>query len=101
MLIGAVTYIVAAVMKLRMKMIKATTSHGTYYLIDEENMRAMRVRPENRQDVYQNAEGWFDIFYWTGATVGEGMIFFLYPTPENPFDYQKSTVVVSIEEYNE
>jgi hypothetical protein len=97
-LIGAVTYIVAAVMKLRMKMIKATTSHGTYYLIDQENMKAMRVRPENREDVHQNVEGWFDIFYWTGATVGEGMIFFLYPTPENPFDYQKSTPVVSIEE---
>jgi hypothetical protein len=85
-------------MKLRMKMIKVTTSHGTYYLIDKENMRAMRVRPENRQDVYQNVEGWFDIFYWTGAEVGKGMIFFLYPTPENLFDYQKSTVVVSIEE---
>lgn len=79
-------------------MIKATTIHGTYYLIDEDNMKAVRVPPYNKKDVYANAEGWFNFFYWTGAKVGEGMIFFFYPTPENPFDYQKSTVVVSIEE---
>lgn len=97
-MIGAVTYIVVAAMKLRMKMIKATTSHGTYYLIDEENMKAIRVPPSNKEDVYANTEGWFNFFHWTGAKVGEGMMFYLAPTPENPFDYQKSTVVVSVED---
>lgn len=88
-------------MNVRVKMIKATTIHGTYYLIDEENMKAIRVPPSNKNDVYANAEGWFNFFDWTGAKVGEGMTFFLDRTPENPFDWQKSTVVVSIEEYNE
>ena len=79
-------------------MIKATTIHGTYYLIDEENGKAIRVPPHDRQDKYANAEGWFSFYTWTGAKVGDGMTFYLDRTPENPFDYQKSTVVVSIEE---
>ena len=83
-------------MKLRMKMIKATTSHGTYYLIDEENMKAIRVRPENRQDVYLNVEGWFDIFNWSGAEIGKQMIFYI--SGNSQFDWQMSTPVVSIEE---
>ena len=32
-------------------MIKATTSHGTYYLIDEENKKAIRVPPYDKKDV--------------------------------------------------
>jgi hypothetical protein len=79
-------------------MIKATTIHGTYYLIDEENMKAIRVPPSNKDDVYANAEGWFNFYKWTGVKVGEGMMFYLDRTPENPFDWQKSTVVVSVEE---
>lgn len=97
-MIGAVTYIVAAAMKLRMKMIKVTTSHGTYYLIDKENMRAMRVRPENRQDVYQNVEGWFSFYELIGPEVGKPMLFYIEKTAHIPFDWQKSTDVVSIEE---
>lgn len=79
-------------------MIKATTIHGTYYLIDEENMKAIRVPPHDKQDKYANTEGWFSFYNWTGAKVGEVMMLYLDRTPENPFDYQKSTVVVSIEE---
>ena len=79
-------------------MIKATTSHGTYYLIDEENKKAIRVPPYDKKDVYANAEGWFSFYDWTGVEVGDGMIFYLERTDHNPFDYQKSTVVVSIEE---
>ena len=79
-------------------MIKATTIHGTYYLVDEGNKKAIRVPPHDRQDKYANAEGWFSFFNWTGAKVGEGMTFYLDRTQENPFDYQKSTVVASIEE---
>jgi len=79
-------------------MIKATTSHGTYYLINEENNKAIRVRPENRQDVYVNAEGWFTFYNWTGAEVGKPMLFYMNKTAQNPFDWQKSTDVVSIEE---
>ena len=79
-------------------MIKATTIHGTYYLIDEDNKRAIRVPPSNKKDVYANAEGWFSFYDWTGVEVGDGMIFYLERTDHNPFDYQRSTVVVSIEE---
>jgi hypothetical protein len=79
-------------------MIKATTIHGTYYLIDEENMRAIRVRPENRQDVYSNTEGWFNYFTFSGAKIGKPMQFYLEYTDHNPFDWQISTPVVSIEE---
>ena len=79
-------------------MIKATTSHGTYYLIDEENMKAIRVPPSNKKDVYANAEGWFNFYEWTGAEVGKPMLFYIEKTAHTPFDWQKSTNVVSIEE---
>lgn len=79
-------------------MIKATTSHGTYYLIDEENKRAIRVPPSDKKDVYANTEGWFYFFNWTGAEIGKSMLFYMDRTAENPFDYQKTTPVVSIEE---
>lgn len=82
-------------------MIKATTSHGTYYLIDEENMKALRVPPEDRQDVYGNVEGWFNYFTFSGAKVGKPMQFYLEYTDHNPFDWQMSTPVTAIEEYNE
>ena len=95
-MIGAVTYIVVAAMKLRMKMIKATTSHGTYYLIDEKNNRAIRVPPENKEDVYLNTEGWFNYSSYSGIGIGKSLFFNIIDHPL--FDYQKSTPVVAIEE---
>lgn len=82
-------------------MIKATTSHGTYYLIDEENRKAVRVPPENKQDVYQNVEGWFNFYNWSGAEVGKAMIFYIEKTTHNHFDFQRSTPVASIEEVDD
>ena len=92
-------------------MLKATTKHGTYYLIDLENMRAMRVRGESRNDMGDDGE-WFD--YWDIQTydydkylnnesplrsepivVGKSIFFYL----TRPFGgYRISTDVVSIEE---
>lgn len=77
-------------------MIKATTSHGTYYVIDEDSNRAIRVPPENRHDVNLNTEGWFKYSSYSGAVIGEKMFFNIFDHPL--FDYQLSTPVVSIEQ---
>lgn len=77
-------------------MIKATTSHGTYYLIDEDNRRAVRVPPQGRQDVYPNTEGWFHYASYSGVEVGEKLFFTI--IGDSAFDWQMSTPVVSIEE---
>ena len=91
-------------------MLKVTTSHGTYYLIDEDSKRAMRVRGEGRNDMGDDGE-WFD--YWDmqtydydkylnnkspltseGIVVGKSIFFYL----TRPFGgYRISTDVVSIE----
>jgi len=76
-------------------MIKATTSHGTYYLIDEDNKKAIRVPPENKKDVNLNTEGWFSYSSYFGG-VGSSLVFNIIDHPI--FDYQKSTPVVSIEQ---
>lgn len=78
-------------------MIKATTSHGTYYLIDEENMKAIRVPASDRGQLFTDGD-WFHIRSWTGAEIGKCMYFNL---RNNPYcDWQQSTPVVSIEEYD-
>ena len=77
-------------------MIKAITSHGTYYLIDEENKRAIRVPPENKEDVYLNTKGWFNYSSFLGGGIGECIFFNIVGHPY--FDYQRSSPVVSIEE---
>ncbi len=87
-------------------MIKATTSHGTYYLIDEDNNRAMRVKGEGRNAMWSDDE-WFDYiaaypfdyktFSGIQGEIREGYsIFFL--LNHAPHDYRISTDVVSIEE---
>jgi len=87
-------------------MIKATTQHGTYYLIDDENGRAKRVRGEFRNKMYGDSE-WFDFIgyhpvdrsNWThgesGIEIGKAIFFYL-PRPFG--DWRASTNVVSVEE---
>ena len=92
-------------------MLKAITKHGTYYLIDEDNKRAMRVRGEGRNDMGDDSE-WFD--YWDMQTydydkylsnespltsedivVGKAIFFYL----TDPYGgYRISTDVTAIEE---
>lgn len=79
-------------------MIKATTSHGTYYLIDEENMKAIRVPATSRGQLSTDGD-WFNIRSWSGVEIGKIMYFSLTNNPH--YDWQQSTPVVSIEEYDE
>lgn len=88
-------------------MIKATTSHRTYYLIDEENHRAKRVRAEGRGQMHGDGE-WFDYEYLTTwqnresgeseVEVGKSIMFIL--NGHTVYDWRITTPVVSIEEYD-
>ena len=87
-------------------MIKATTSHGTYYIIDEESRRAKRVRAEGRGNMYGDGE-WFDYEYLTTwqnresgeskVEVGKAILFIL--NSHSAYDWRTTTKVVSVEEY--
>lgn len=87
-------------------MIKATTNHGTYYLIDRENGRAKRIKAEGRNDMHGDGE-WFEFLtvcsyvQETGEQgddieIGKDM-YFLLRGPRH-YDWRISTKVVSIEE---
>lgn len=86
-------------------MIKATTRHGTYYLIDMENSLAKRVKAEGRNEMHDDNE-WFvfravtsfntESGSWDGPIeVGKAMFFIL-----DKDNWRLSTTVVSIEEYD-
>ena len=89
-------------------MIKATTSHGTYYIIDTENKRAKRVRAEGRGYMYDDGE-WFDYEYLTTwqnnesgeseIEIGKSILFVL--NGHTVYDWRTTTKVTSIEEYHE
>lgn len=91
-------------------MIKATTEHGTYYLIDYENQLAMRVNGEGRNEMEGDSK-WFrfisvSAYDWNtherilgGIEVGKAMYFNL--TGHAYYDWRISTTVVSIEDYDD
>jgi hypothetical protein len=88
-------------------MLKVTTSHGTYYIVDQETRRAKRIKAENRGDMYNDGE-WFHYVSLTALhngkaygeiEVGKPMHFIL--TGHNMYDWRTSTKIVSIEEYEE
>ena len=91
-------------------MIKATTKHGTYYLIDFENNLAMRVKAEDRNPMSGDSQ-WFRFdsvaaFDWDtqkrldrGIEEGKGMYFVVVGHPN--YDWRISTTVRSIEDYDE
>lgn len=93
-------------------MIKATTEHGTYYLIDQENFRAKRVKGKDRNDIY-GTDDWFHYvfaapFNWdthmiedNDLTIGKGIYFKVSGVYFNMPEYIISTDVVSIEEYHD
>jgi hypothetical protein len=91
-------------------MIKATTSHGTYYLIDEKNQLAMRVKSDGRNDMSGDSQ-WFrftSLSAWDwdtkeiiegGVQVGKAM--YLTLSNHKDYDWRISTNVISIEDYND
>ena len=91
-------------------MIKATTKHGTYYLIDEDNQLAMRVKAENRNPMHGDNQ-WFrfsSVFPFDrdtkqcvegGIQVGKAIYFTV--IGDRDYDWRISTNVVSIEDYND
>lgn len=91
-------------------MIKATTEHGTYYLIDDENAKAMRIKAEDRNDMDGDGD-WFDFIYYTSVDrsewsygedgeieIGKAIFF---SVPRSFGGWRVSTGVVSVEEVNE
>lgn len=84
-------------------MIKATTSNGTYYLIDQDNSRAKRVPGPGRNAMaldnewfyYKGMSGfnYYEGYAEGGIEVGKAIIFF----PEFT-GYRITTDVVRIEE---
>jgi hypothetical protein len=87
-------------------MLKVTTEHGTYYLIDLEKGRAKRVKGDGRNDMYGDNE-WFEFStihsysrdtqtHGSDIEVGKDMYFLLRGPRE--YDWRISTEVVSIEE---
>lgn len=86
---------------------KYTTTHGTYYLVDEDKMMAKRVKGEGRNEMEGDDE-WFrfyemNSFEWDGLKhggvpeVGKSIFFYL-DCSLIPHDYRITTDVVSIEE---
>jgi hypothetical protein len=87
-------------------MIKATTSHGTYYIIDTGNYCAKRVKAEGRGNMYGDGK-WFHYSSLNAIEngeaegeieVGKSMMFVL--TGPRSYDWIATTPVVSIEEYD-
>ena len=90
-------------------MLKVTTQHGTYYLIDKETSRAKRVKGDGRNDMYGDSD-WFQYHNYQaydfdsqefsiGIEVGKGIFFNLINHPQ--YAWRSSTKVVSIEELDE
>jgi hypothetical protein len=87
-------------------MIKATTEHGTYYLIDMQNQCAKRVPGESTNEMLSDGE-WFDfssvqaldrstLERGEDIQIGKSMYFLLRGLRD--YDWRVSTDVVSIEE---
>lgn len=91
-------------------MIKATTEHGTYYLIDLDTQLAMRVKADDRNDMSGDSQ-WFrftslSAWDWDAKEIVEGGVQVgkaMYLTLSNHIDYdwRISTNVISIEDYND
>lgn len=76
-------------------MIKVTTSHGTYYLIDENNHRAKRFPAIDRGELLTDND-WFNFSSWSGVKVGETMHFNI--IGHSFYDWQRTSPVVSVED---
>lgn len=88
-------------------MIKATTEHGTYYLIDLETGVAQRIKGEDRNEMYGDGD-WFEFSSVSaydretmesvegGIQVGYSMFFWL--RGPRYYDWRISTDVTSIKE---
>ena len=91
-------------------MIKVTTSHGTYYIIDLNDGKAKRIKGDGRNDMYRDGE-WFQ-FSWLDAIdfdndryaktnkieIGKGIYFNVINHPH--YTWRSTTRVVSIDEYD-
>jgi len=90
--------------------IKATTEHGTYYLIDMKNLTAKRVPAADRGELLSDNQ-WF---YFVGLTsfdretqehslepleLGKSLYFMM--STREQYDWRISTDIVSIEEVEE
>jgi len=90
-------------------MIKVTTQHGTYYLIDMENKRAKRVRVESPNEMLSDGE-WFyflsveafdryNLEHDGDIQIGKSMYFWMRGLLD--YDWRISTDVISIEQVDQ
>jgi len=90
-------------------MIKVTTQHGTYYLIDMENKRAKRVRVESPNEMLSDGE-WFyflsveafdryNLEHGGDIQIGKSMYFWMRGLLD--YDWRISTDVISIEQVDQ
>lgn len=91
-------------------LLKATTMHGTYYIIDTENKKAKRIKAENRQKMHGD-NTWFSYSILTAydresnsvlesdIEVGKSMYFML--TGPRDYDWRISTNIMSLEKITE
>jgi hypothetical protein len=90
-------------------MIKVTTIHGSQYLIDLENYRAMRIN--NSGNILASDNMWFNFaslnaydrntnthFYDDPYIIGKSLYFSLIGIHSRDYDWRISTDVVSVEE---
>jgi hypothetical protein len=89
-------------------MIKVTTEHGTQYLIEFENARAMRI--PSTGNIMTDDESWFEFshvhafdretmehIYDEPYIIGKSLFFDMIGRPRD-YDWKISTNVVSVEE---
>ena len=90
-------------------MLKVTTKHGTYYLIDQDRGIAKRVKAEGRNDMYGDSE-WFEFStvhsyvretntHGPGIEIWKDKYFLL--RGHRDYDWRISTEVTSIEEVDD
>jgi hypothetical protein len=91
-------------------MIKATTEHGTYYLIDMKNLTAKRVPAADRGELLSDNQ-WFRFVGLTSfdretqehsldpLELGKSLYFMM--STREQYDWRISTNIVSIEEAEE
>ena len=89
-------------------MLRVTTQHGTQYLIDTNNNKAMRVKADGRNDMYGDSD-WFSYSYFCPldreslsygdhGTVEIGKSIYFVLSEHREYDWRMSTKVDSVEE---
>lgn len=76
---------------------KITTSHGTYYIFNLDDMKAMRVPAEGRNEMRAD-NNWFTVENWDLIKVGQPIFWFCNGIAKDDFyTWRQTTEVTAIE----